>query len=133
MIKEVVIPKVVVDVFNSLVDIANVELVGLLLGSIRYDSVYVEELVIGENIDYSSTSFRLDPHAIIAAYDLAKMLSLDIVALIHSHPAPPYPSPKDLAGMRLWPIPWVIVDSITREVRVWALDKGLVEVKLVIT
>lgn len=133
MIKEVVIPKVIIEIFNSLVDISNVELVGLLLGSIRCGSIYVEEIVIGENIDYSPISFRLDPYAIITTYDLAKMLNLDIVALIHSHPAPPHPSPKDLTGMRLWPIPWVIVDSITREVRVWVLEEGLVEVKLIIT
>jgi len=53
------------------------------------------------------------------------------MALIHSHPAPPNPSIKDLNGMRLWPIPWVIVDSRACRVKAWLLTStGVYEVKL---
>lgn len=109
------------NVFKYLVSSLRIEVAGFLLGTSSEDSVYVEELVVGDNLDSSPYSFKLEPYAIIKCYELARILNLEVVALIHSHPAPPYPSVKDRAGMKLWPIPWVIVDSTSMEFRAWVL------------
>ncbi len=121
------ISKEVINVFNYLVRSVDVEVAGFLLGIPSGNSIYVKELVVGDNLDSSPISFKLDPYAIIGAYELAKTFNLEVVALIHSHPAPPYPSIKDIAGMKLWPIPWVIVDSVGMEVRTWILKQGGIE------
>lgn len=127
MMSTIFIPKEIIDIFNYLVKSVDIEVAGFLLGTSSGSYTYVEELVVGDNLDSSPYSFRLDPYAIIKTYELAKILNLEIVALIHSHPAPPYPSIKDRTGMRLWPIPWVIVDSTSAEVRTWILKEGKVE------
>lgn len=114
-------------VFKYLVSSLKIEVAGFLLGTSSESSVRVEELVVGDNLDSSPYSFKLEPYAIIKCYELARILNLEVVALIHSHPAPPYPSVKDIAGMRLWPIPWVIVDSTSMEFKAWMLRQDNVE------
>ncbi len=123
------LPTEIMDVFKYLVRSARFEVAGFLIGSTSGNSVFVEELLVGDNLDSSPHSFRLDPYAIVSAHELAKIMNLEVVALVHSHPAPPYPSIKDVKGMRLWPIPWVVVDSVSLEFRAWILkDLGVEEV-----
>ncbi|MEM0360895.1 MAG: Mov34/MPN/PAD-1 family protein [Sulfolobales archaeon] len=122
------------DVFKYLVSSLKIEVAGFLLGTSSEGLVRVEELVVGDNLDSSPYSFKLEPYAIVKCYELARILNLEVVALIHSHPAPPYPSVKDRTGMRLWPLPWIIVDSMSMEFRAWVLkQEDVEEVPIILT
>ncbi|MEM0454186.1 MAG: M67 family metallopeptidase [Sulfolobales archaeon] len=128
------ISKDIIDIFTDMVRSIKTEVAGFLLGTTSSDSVSVKEIVVGDNIDSSPHSFRLDPYAVLHTYRLAELLELEIVALIHSHPAPPYPSVRDRNGMKLWPILWVIVSAVDMECRAWILrGKGIEEVPIVLT
>lgn len=127
----IVVPRSVLDLFYWILRHAEDEVAGLLLGTNLGDVVEVRELILCENSDNSPYSFRLNPYAVLEAYSIAERYGLEVVALIHSHPAAPYPSGKDVNGMRLWCMPWVIVDSRSYSTRVWRLAaNGVVEVGL---
>ncbi|MEM0228359.1 MAG: M67 family metallopeptidase [Ignisphaera sp.] len=78
--------------------------------------------------------FIAEPLCEYRVFRYAEEKGLEIVAVIHSHPAPPKPSTSDLKGMRLWSIPWLIVDSLSGSYRAWILvDNGIVEVNVTLT
>ena len=82
-------------------------------------------LFLAGNLLRSPTEFLADPLDIVAAYDLAENLGLEVVAMFHTHPAgDPVPSLRDVEGMRLWPMPWIVASP--RGVRAWALSGGSV-------
>ncbi len=82
----------------------------------------VEDVVVGENLSEERNRFYLDPAAVIEGYKLSELLGYEVVALVHTHGAGATPSPLDLEGMVLWPIPWVIVDEANCSVRAWTLE-----------
>ncbi len=97
---------------------ADIELGGVMIGRMEDFSVKVGNIIIGENIYNSPNRFMLDTDLIAKAIrDLDE--DRDIVGIIHSHPAPPIPSSIDIENMRLWPVIWTIVSSITGEYKVW--------------
>jgi proteasome lid subunit RPN8/RPN11 len=49
----------------------------------------------------------------------------DIMGIIHSHPAPPYPSSIDRENMKLWPVVWLIVDSRVGNYKAWIGDREI--------
>jgi proteasome lid subunit RPN8/RPN11 len=50
------------------------------------------------NILHSPTAFRMDPAEQLRAFDDFERMGLELLAIVHSHPAgPPHPSPTDLA------------------------------------
>lgn len=93
----------------------------------------VEELVECRNVAEEPTrEFLIDPPCMWRALKRAEERGLELVAIAHGHPAPPWPSPKDLNGMELWDVPWIIVDSRAGTLRAWVLtEKGLEEVEVV--
>ena len=70
------------------------------------------------------TRFVADPMCVYKLFRYAEARGMEIVLLIHSHPAPPNPSAEDLRGMRLWRIPWLIVSSLDGSYKVWILSNG---------
>ena len=63
--------------------------------------------------------FKAEPTCLYNVILSAESRGLDIVLLIHSHPAPPQPSSLDLEGLKTWRKPWLIVDSRTGDYRAW--------------
>ena len=53
----------------------------------------------------------MDPLEMIRAIDGAEKRGIEVVGIFHSHTrCPPRPSGRDLRGMKLWPVVWLIVD-----------------------
>lgn len=130
----VIIPYKLLMIFLDIMKQAENELVGFLIGSKVGDVIIINELILCENEDESPYSFKAYPHAVLKAYEIAESYGLDVIAIIHSHPGPPYPSIKDLSGMKLWGIPWIIVDMLSHEVRAWELHGGeIMELELILT
>jgi proteasome lid subunit RPN8/RPN11 len=114
---------------------SGIEQAGFLLGRISNDEIVAEAMVHRKNISDSSTSFTIDPHAVIEALKLEENRSgMEIIALIHTHPCRPEPSRLDLMGWRMWPIPWVIISSIDCSVKAWCgEDELLIEIRSIRT
>lgn len=71
-----------------------------------------------------STHFKADPLCVYDAYREAGRRGLEMVVLIHSHPAQPIPSIEDLKSMEHWQLPWLIVSSLTGDYKAWILAKN---------
>ncbi|MEM2007408.1 MAG: Mov34/MPN/PAD-1 family protein [Sulfolobales archaeon] len=99
------------------------EVVGLGVGFNEGGRVIVEDIIIGENLSKESNKFHLDPAAIIEAFKYSELGGYEVVALVHTHKQGTLPSLLDLEGMRLWPIPWIIIDEIECSVRAWILKE----------
>lgn len=103
----------------------SIEMIFIGIGITSGSEYRVEEVFICENV--SSTprvKFVADPICLYNIYRYAENKGMDIVVIIHSHPAPPIPSSEDLKGMRLWRIPWLIISSISGEYRAWIFTDG---------
>ncbi|MEM1930556.1 MAG: hypothetical protein QXZ60_01755 [Sulfolobales archaeon] len=85
--------------------------------------MFVEDIIIGENLSEDVNKFYLDPVAIIEAFKYSELGEYEVVALIHTHRRGTSPSSLDIEGMRLWPIPWIIVDELDCSVRAWILKE----------
>ncbi len=90
----------------------------LLLGTFREEdnTAIVLQVVEMENIAQSSSSFAIDPEHQYRILTIASLNDLELVAIFHSHPAPPRPSGHDLEFMAYNPCAWVI-DGISRDGR----------------
>jgi proteasome lid subunit RPN8/RPN11 len=85
------------------------ERVGYLLGTARAGSIAVHAFFSVRNVEASPAGFTADPLDVVAAHKAAWAIGLDVVGVFHTHPhGRPEPSKRDIEGMRLWPIPWVI-------------------------
>jgi len=120
----------------KLVDLATSkieEVVALGLGKKRSNCLFSIELIrVCNNIsDNPYTSFKVDPQCLYNSIVEGETKGLDIIAIIHSHPEGTEPSRMDLEGMKLWPIPWIIIDRKNKTIHAWILINGnLQEVKL---
>lgn len=84
---------------------------------------------VSENPTYS---FTADPICVFNVYTRAEAIGKELVVLVHSHPGPPYPSPEDMSGMKLWRMPWLIISSLNGDYRAWILQNSeLQEVEIV--
>ncbi len=82
------------------------EICGFILGDNSYSIIFPVE----NKAENPSTEFYMNPHGILAAHRLAENLGLEVKAIYHTHPkGSPEPSGKDLEGMKLWPMPWLII------------------------
>ncbi len=90
----------------------------LLLGTFREDdnTAIVIQVVEMENIAQSSSSFAIDPEHQYRILTTASLNNLDLVAIFHSHPAPPHPSGHDIEFMTYNPCTWII-DGVSRDGR----------------
>jgi len=102
------------------------------IGRVEGDRYVVEEVFECKNISpFPETRFVADPMCMYRVYVYAEERGWEIAVLIHSHPAPPAPSSEDLKGMKMWRVPWLIVDSSSGAHRAWMLvDDRLQEVAL---
>jgi proteasome lid subunit RPN8/RPN11 len=122
------IPRRLIEEFLSKVSSSQVETAGLLVGIVKGERAYVKRMAIGENILQSYTRFEIDVKTIIRTIETLKGEE-DIIGIIHSHPAPAYPSAIDKVGMKRWPIIWVIIDALRGVMRAWHFDR---EVKIIL-
>jgi proteasome lid subunit RPN8/RPN11 len=83
---------------------APLESCGLLAGS----GDVVQRVIPVPNALNSTTRYRFDPYAQLAAFDQIEQAGLEILAIYHSHPkGPPHPSPTDVAEAS-YPVVYVI-------------------------
>lgn len=82
------------------------EICGFILGDDSLSIIFPVE----NKAENPRIEFYMDPHGILAAHRLAENLGLEVKAIYHTHPkGSPEPSGKDLEGMKLWPMPWLII------------------------
>jgi proteasome lid subunit RPN8/RPN11 len=90
------------------------ECVALLFGRSDGPIVEVESVHLVENVaEADSTSFFVDPevqYGLIVEEEAARRV---MVCIFHSHPAPVYPSSRDLRNMKMNPIVWLIASKTT--------------------
>lgn len=85
-----------------------------------------------KNLSEEPGSFIMDPLETIRSIDYLESRGLELVGIFHTHLGyPPIPSPKDLEGMDLWPVPWLIVDIRTGEYRAWIKESGRLDMLMV--
>ncbi|NJE10800.1 M67 family metallopeptidase [Thermococcus sp. MAR1] len=102
------------------------EICGFLFGHRDGERIEVKEVRFVPN-RLSGDAFEMEPLEMVRAIDDAEKRGLEVVGIFHSHlKCPPRPSGRDLGGMRLWPVVWLIVTS-KGEVRAWILKEGKVE------
>jgi proteasome lid subunit RPN8/RPN11 len=90
------------------------ESVALLFGNIIKNDIQVGRTVtLSNTASASGTSFSIDPETQYRLYVEAEERGETLVCIFHSHPAPPYPSPRDLDNMRLNPVVWLIASKTT--------------------
>jgi len=88
------------------------ECCGLMIGTRRGNAVVCDHLVHTENADKSPVSFTIAPEELLKGYQHADEVSMELVGIYHSHPAPALPSETDLGYMK-WSAPvWLIVSTI---------------------
>ncbi|NJE29611.1 M67 family peptidase [Thermococcus sp. 18S1] len=91
---------------------SDVEICGFLFGRREGNDFIVKEIHFIPNRLNSPTAFEMEPLAMVKAIDGAEERGLEVVGIFHSHlKCPPRPSGRDLRGMRLWPVVWLIVDE----------------------
>jgi len=87
---------------------------------------FVEDMYECPNIaDNPVVYFKADPLCIYSVYNNAESTGREVVLLVHSHPAPPYPSRDDYEGMKYWALPWLIISSSTGGYKAWILEEGV--------
>ncbi|MFN3805190.1 MAG: M67 family metallopeptidase [Pyrobaculum sp.] len=75
-------------------------------------------------------AFEISPEEMYKHIKEGEEAGLELLAIFHTHPGDPKPSPLDLRHMRLWRIPWIIANIYTWEVAGWLLEGGLREVEI---
>lgn len=105
------------------------EICGLLLGRIEKSLFKVLETVFMRNIAVNKEEmFYMDPVEVYKVFMYAHRKDLEVIGIFHSHKAPPYPSKVDLKYMRLWHIPWLIIDSTSGSYKAYMINKEVKEV-----
>lgn len=100
------------------------EACGLLFGQKSGDSLIALEFKVLPNIDHSSIYFTIDPTALYQALTNAENRALSLVAIFHSHPMGAFPSGTDKKFMQLWPVPWLILSTISKRFNAFMFDEG---------
>ena len=91
---------------------SGIEVCGFLFGRWVGETAVVEEIRFIKNRLNSPVAFEMEPLEMVEAIDKAEEKGLEVVGIFHSHlKCPPRPSGRDLKGMELWPVVWLIVDE----------------------
>lgn len=102
------------------------EVCGFLLGFFQGSLARVTGYREVRNISTKPHEFLMDPRGVLEAYEEARSRGLDLVGIYHTHPrSPGIPSNRDLEGMELWPIPWLIIEMPGGGMRAWILCGSL--------
>ena len=83
----------------------------ILLGKRSNTKPIVQYILPMNNSSHSSIEFNIDADDLYNAYDKARGMNLDILAIFHSHPAQPIPSTKDKIFMLINPVIWIIYST----------------------
>ncbi|MET1128423.1 MAG: Mov34/MPN/PAD-1 family protein [Thermoproteota archaeon] len=99
------------------------ERVYLAVGRSSTGRCVVERVVECPNVARNpALEFLADPECVYRIYMEAEREGREVVAIIHSHPAAPQPSLKDLRGMQRWPVPWIIFSSLNGSYAAWIVE-----------
>ena len=71
----------------------------------------VVEILPMRNVDESPVTFSIESTELVDAYNLAESKGMQVIAIFHSHPAKPSPSPTDRRFMQINPVVWVIYST----------------------
>jgi proteasome lid subunit RPN8/RPN11 len=105
------------------------EAVALLFGQVSGSSVKVNSVELMQNEATSNrTSFMVNPEVQYRLLVKAEEQGEDLVAIFHSHPAPPFPSNRDIQNMKLNPVVWLIASKESGD---WVSKAFLLEDNLV--
>lgn len=138
--QEIVISKEQILILNQIAKTKNkFESCALLLGR-KKESVYeIIEIIPMHNRDSSEVSFTMDENELLKIYNYAESINTPVVGIFHSHPSKPFPSDSDKTFMEINPIPWLIMSTITDEMRCFIFSDsskgridGIEELKLVV-
>ncbi|GAH33400.1 unnamed protein product [marine sediment metagenome] len=115
---------------------APIEACALLIGTIKRNIAYVDEVVLTPNVKPSSAEFKIDEELLGKIYLDAIENNKTVVGIFHSHPIGSYPSSIDIAYMEynshaVWLIRGHPRTEPMRGYQ-WVADE-IVEVKLTIT
>jgi len=88
------------------------EVCGFLLGRSVEEGFVVLEIYPVPNMLDSAMAFEISPVDVFKVFDEADRLSLEVIGVYHSHPAPPEPSGIDLRYMRVNPMVWLIISML---------------------
>lgn len=111
-----------------------IEACALLIGRSNKETVFINEVFLVANSEKSSISFKISAQDTIRAYNRADELESEVVGVFHSHPAPPFPSSKDLQFMRHNPVVWIIMSMPSGAVKAHRLtDNNAEEIELRVT
>ncbi|NWF97129.1 MAG: M67 family metallopeptidase [Candidatus Thorarchaeota archaeon] len=105
----------------------------LLFGRAEQGELFVTRVELMKNTLESTAAFEIDPEEEYRLLVEAEQRGEEMLAIFHSHPAPPRPSSSDLANMRLNPVVWLIASRQQDhwESRPFILDGGkAVEVRM---
>ncbi len=112
------------------------EACALLLGQIKFDIAYVEEVIQTPNTSHSTVHFEIDPELLLQILLEAEEKNQPLVSIFHSHPASPYPSGIDVPYMQNYPnTVWLIKGlPATAPMRGFQwIENNIAEVKVKIT
>ncbi|HDJ94902.1 MAG TPA: M67 family peptidase [Acidilobales archaeon] len=104
------------------------EICGFLLGARKNNILEVLEVAFINNVStVKEKAFYMDPIKIYNTLMYANRKSLEVIGIFHSHPNSTTPSRADLKYMRLWNIPWLIVNSYSKKYEAYILSNGRLE------
>jgi len=95
----------------------------ILLGKKSNTKSIVQYILPMNNSSHSSIEFNIDSDDLFQAYNKARGMNLDILAIFHSHPAQPIPSTKDKIFMLINPIIWLIYSTSSQTFKAFIVDK----------
>ncbi|WP_237702128.1 M67 family metallopeptidase [Thermococcus sp. AM4] len=99
-----------------------VEVCGFLFGKKTDEMLQVVEVRFVPNRLNSPRAFEMEPEAMLEALEWGEERKLDVVGIFHSHlGCPAVPSERDLRGMLLWPVVWLIFSDV-EGLRAWVLE-----------
>jgi proteasome lid subunit RPN8/RPN11 len=84
------------------------EAVAIIAGFVEGVIAHSEIVYTPVNTDRSRISFTIDPLVLLDIYNEVEKLGKQIIAIYHTHPAPPSPSSTDLEYMEVNPYVWLI-------------------------
>jgi proteasome lid subunit RPN8/RPN11 len=95
----------------------------ILLGKKSKTKSIVQHILPMNNSYHSSIEFNIDSDDLYEAYNKARIMNLNILAIFHSHPAKPIPSTKDKIFMLINPIIWLIYSTSSHTFKAFIIDK----------
>ncbi len=95
----------------------------ILLGKKSNTKSIVQYILPMNNSSHSSMEFNINSDDLFQAYNKARGMNLDILAIFHSHPAQPIPSTKDKIFMLINPIIWLIYSTSSQTFKAFIVNK----------